>query len=49
MADAILTACSVLYISLPVIIFFWGWLNIYFAIPASLVIIFSRTAFTGSL
>lgn len=40
MADAILTACSVLYISLPVIIFFWGWLNIYFAIPASLVIIF---------
>lgn len=37
--DAILTACSVLYVLLPVIIFFFGWLKFYIAAPVSLVFI----------
>ena len=37
MADAILTACSVLYVTVPAVIFFWGWLNVYAAVPASLI------------
>ncbi len=39
LADAILTACSVLYVSIPVVIFFYGWLNVYVAVPASLAIL----------
>ena len=38
-ADSILTACSVLYVSVPVIIFFYGWLNVYVALPVSLIFI----------
>ena len=38
-ADSILTACSVLYVSLPVVIFFYGWLNVYISVPVSLIFI----------
>ena len=38
MTDTILTACSLLYVTLPAVIFFWGWLNIYVAVTATVIV-----------
>lgn len=38
--DKLLMACSILYITLPVVIFFGGWLNYYYAVVLSLLFTF---------
>ena len=37
--DMFLTACSILYVLIPIIIFFFGWLRFYIAAPVSLLFI----------
>ncbi|MBQ7594531.1 MAG: hypothetical protein IJU48_09290 [Synergistaceae bacterium] len=37
--DSVLTACSILYVVIPIIIFFFGWLKFYIAAPVSLIFV----------
>ena len=38
--DKLLIAFSVIYVILPVIIFFSGWLNYYFSVPAVVIMLY---------
>lgn len=45
--DKLLIACSILYVTLPIIIFFGGWLNYYLAAVLSLVfMVFACTLYS---